>query len=232
MLGKSSAQAAVHEDWFLRQQHGGRHPVSAHGGSFWAACAGELLRQAATVRRIDRYERQPVDARYFLFPEKLYARACAIDPHPEELRAMDALGGSGRSVYAWPKTSRRGMATELQETILNRCSTSWKGPRSAMLFPTALSYPRESGAYRRCSFRGACSPTAAAGGGGHAPSAAEEAASGCGKTRPDGGSSTVATRGPAWLSLAALRFHVLDLRECGETSCGPCDQAGGLHRGR
>lgn len=74
---------------------------------------------------------------YFLFPEKLYARACAMDPHPEAFaqwlhwEARQSAGRAEKVAKAWHKIRPNDI-----EPLLHLLQAAEK--RSA--FPTALTY--------------------------------------------------------------------------------------------
>jgi hypothetical protein len=78
-----------------------------------------------------------VESRYFLFPEKLYARACAIDPTAEGFSQW-LRWASGRGVY-----ESKGIAEEwhrLRKNDIEPVLYLMEGAEKRNAFPTALSW--------------------------------------------------------------------------------------------
>src|SRR5262249_7587644 len=90
-------QAAIREGWFK--------PNGAEAATLYLHIAG-LLRKAPPELLKDmqqiacRENRKSAEELFFLYPEKLYERACALDPHSESFSQW----------MSWTRVSRPGQA--------------------------------------------------------------------------------------------------------------------------
>jgi tetratricopeptide (TPR) repeat protein len=128
-------QHAVREGWF-RGSGVEAAILYLHMADVLGRIPGELLKEFQRAARSGNRQAAGED-RYFLFPEKLYARACVIDPHPEAF-AQWMRWAAGQSVSQAEDVSRewhRIRPGDL-EPLLYLMQQAEK--RNA--FPTALSY--------------------------------------------------------------------------------------------
>jgi len=134
-LWEEFRQGAVREGWF-RDNGVEAAILYLHMAELLGSMPYELLRE---VQRSGGSGYKPAagDARYFLFPDKLYARACAIDPYTEAFSQW-MQWAAGRSVSEGERVAREW--NRIRRDDIEPLLYLMKQAEKRNAFPTALSY--------------------------------------------------------------------------------------------
>jgi hypothetical protein len=134
-LWEEFRQQAVREGWF-RDNGVEAATLYLHMADLLGRMPEELLSEIQGSGGSNR-KQAPGDARYFLFPDKLYARACAIDPHTEAF-AQWMRWAAGQSVSEGESVAREW--NRILRDDIDPLLYLMEQAEKRNAFPTALSY--------------------------------------------------------------------------------------------